>query len=123
MRSAEFRIPNSAFTNRRIAVKTALSLVVMLFSASSANAQLVFRTGPGGGGPGGGTDMLDKAPGAYGVASWKAGEWARYSIQATMGPQMQMQSFRTVSVVGQDGDRFWVEVSDETVSPMSMRAP
>src|SRR5262245_2442412 len=99
---------------KRITMFALLLASVAPLTAAPLYAQMTFRVGPGGMGGAGG-EMLDRAPAPFGVPGWKVGEWARYSIQVSMGQAgMQMQSFRTVSVVGEDAGKFWVEVSEET---------
>lgn len=75
-----------------------------------ADAQVVVRRFGGGGGAMG---WLDLAPTQFGVSGWHVGEWARYSVSENLGGGMPMVQFRTVSVVGQRGDAFWVETAEE----------
>jgi hypothetical protein len=97
----------------------------MLMAAGLAQAQVVIqRGGPGvrmtmgGAAPG----PLGGSPADFGVRAWRVGEWARYSVITAGGP-MPITQIRTVSVVGQQGERFWVETQDEFAGAMSTRGP
>jgi hypothetical protein len=75
-----------------------------------ADGQVVVRRFGGGGG---GMEWLGGAPTQFGVSGWHVGEWARYSVSENLGGGMPMVQFRTVSVVGQRGESFWVETAEE----------
>lgn len=95
---------------------------LMVTVARPAAAQVVFRTGPGG--PGDASALLDVAPAAYGVSAWSPGAWARYNLTQTFGPSGQsLTRFRTVSIVGAEGERFWVEVQEEAAGLMRGAQP
>jgi hypothetical protein len=87
-----------------------------------ADAQVVIRRFGGSGG-GGGMAWLDAAPTQFGVPGWHVGEWARYSVSENLGGGMPMVQFRTVSVVGQRGESFWVETADEFGGMAAGRGP
>jgi hypothetical protein len=74
------------------------------------DAQVVIRRSGGGNS---GMQWLEVAPSAYGVAAWKAGQWARYSVSENVGAPMPMMQFRTIGVVGRRGTDFWIETADE----------
>jgi len=109
-------------------MRTLLLSVVGLAIAAPLSAQMIVtQGGPGGPGQrrmnlGGGQPALEEAPNEYGVRAWRVGQFARYSISINMG-QMPLQQFRQVSIVGQSGERFWVETSDEFAGGMSSRGP
>lgn len=108
-------------------MRTMIAAVLLAASAvGAAPAQVVVtRGGPGGGGRmniGGTPPVFEEPPAGYGVRGWRVGQWARYSITTTMG-QMPMNQFRQVSIVGQQGERFWVETQDEFTGPMTSRGP
>lgn len=98
------------------------------FAATAARAQMIVqRGGPGGGGErrmnfGGTQPVFEESPAEYGVRGWRVGQWARYSISLNMG-QMPMSRFRQVSIVGQEGDRYWVESQDEFGGNVAARSP
>lgn len=105
-----------------------LSLVV-LGAALPARAQVVIQQqgGPGGGRQqrmtlGGTSPVFEESPAEYGVHAWRVGQFARYSITTNMGP-MPLSQYHQVSIVGQQGDRFWVEIQDEFGGMMASRAP
>ena len=86
-------------------------LAALALLSAAADAQVVIRRFGAGGG--GGMGWLDAAPAQFGVSAWHVGEWARYSVSENLGGGMPMVQFRTVSVVGQRGDGYWVETADE----------
>ena len=90
-------------------------LAALALGPMVAEAQVVYRSGGGGGRMsfGGGMQWLEVAPSVYGVTAWTAGQWARYSVSENVGGGMPMMQFRTISVVGQRGADFWVETADE----------
>ena len=92
-----------------------LALAALALWPMAAEAQMVIRSGGGGGRTsiGAGMQWLEVAPPAYGVTAWTAGQWARYSVSENVGAPMPMMQFRTISVVGQRGADFWVETADE----------
>jgi hypothetical protein len=98
--------------------------VLTLVGAPLGAQQMVFR-GPGGGGAGDASALLDVAPAAYGVTAWRVGEWARYNVSQVFGGTGQsLTRFRTVSVVdGAGTDGFWVELTEETVGVMRATMP
>ncbi len=107
--------------------KLLVALLATSFAVTAAQAQMVIQRG----GPGGGTSRmsfggtppaLEESPSDYGVRSWRVGQWARYSISINMG-QMPLNQFHQVSIVGQQGERFWVETTDEFSGNLAMRAP
>jgi hypothetical protein len=94
---------------------------LVLLVTPPLGAQIVLR-GPGG--PGDASALLDVAPAAYGVSAWKTGEWARYNVTQTFGQTGQsLTRFRTLSVVGAAGDKFWVEVNEESMGVMRAVQP
>ena len=106
-------------------MRVVVALAALLATAGVARAQVVMqRGGPGvrvtmgGAAPG----PLSAAPAGFGVTAWRVGEWARYSVITSGGP-MPLTQIRTVSVVGQQGDKFWVETQEEFVGPMTSRGP
>ncbi len=104
--------------------------MVVLGAALPARAQVVIQQG--GPGPGGGRQqrmtlggtnpVFEESPAEYGVRAWRVGQFARYSITTNAG-QMPISQYHQVSIVGQQGDRFWVEVQDEFGGMMTSRAP
>ena len=76
-----------------------------------------------GGGAGGAAAILEESPAAFGVSGWQVGQWARYSISENMGAPMPMAQLRTVSVVGRQGERFWVETTTEFSGMTSGQGP
>lgn len=110
-------------------MRAAMAVVVTtVIAVSGARAQIIVqRGGPGGGGTtrmsiGGAPGPFLIAPSAYGVSGWRVGQWARYSVTTNAGP-MPISQVRTVSIVGQRGEQFWVETQDEMVGMMSSRGP
>ncbi len=110
-------------------MRTVAALLATL--AAGAQAQvIVTRGGPGGPGGGGerritmgGTQpVFEESPGEYGVRGWQVGQWVRYSIAVNMGGQ-PINQYRQVSVVGRQGERFWVETQDEFGGMMGSRGP
>lgn len=105
-----------------------LVLVTSLATTVGSSQVIVERGGPGGGQQmrrmnfGGGQPALEEAPADYGVSGWRVGQFARYSISVNMGG-MPMQQFRQVSVVGRQGDQFWVETMDEFAGNVTARVP
>ena len=103
-----------------------LLAVVGCLIAAPAQAQMIVERGPGGGQRrmnfGGGQPALEESPTEYGVTAWRVGQFARYSISVNMG-QMPLQQFRQVSIVGQQGERYWVETTDEFAGNVTARAP
>lgn len=94
---------------------------LLAVAGQPAAAQIVFR-GPGGPGDAGG--FLEVAPSSYGVTAWNAGDWVRYNATQTLGPTGQsLTRFRTVAVIAAAGDKFWVEVQEETVGMMRAVQP
>ena len=97
-----------------------------LFAVTAAQAQMIVtRGGPGGGGSsrmniGGSQPVFEEGPAEYGVTGWHVGDWVRYSIAINMG-QMPITQARQISIVGQEGGKFWVETQDEFVGAMSSR--
>jgi hypothetical protein len=57
--------------------------------------------------------LLQLAPSGYGVRGWGVGEWARYAVSENVGGPMPLSRFRTISVVGRSGERYWVEAVTE----------
>ncbi len=107
-------------------MRTAMTLLLTMAAAAEAQV-IVTRGGPGGGGErrmsiGGSQPVFEESPADYGVRAWRVGQWARYSITVNMGGQ-PINQFRQVSIVGQQGDRFWVETQDEFAGMMSSRGP
>lgn len=105
-----------------------LAMIGTLFAATTAQAQMIVtRGGPGGPGEhrmriGGDQPVFEEGPADYGVTGWRTGQWVRYSIAINMG-QMPLTQVHQVSIVGQQGDRYWVETQDEFVGAMSSRGP
>lgn len=87
------------------------ALAALVLWPVAAQAQVVIRRGVGGGS--GAMQWLEVPPSAYGVTTWTAGQWARYSVSENVGAPMPMMQFRTISVVGRRGTDFWVETADE----------
>ena len=104
-----------------------LALVTSLATTTGSSQMIIERGGPGGGGQrrmnfGGGQPALEESPADYGVNAWRVGQYARYSISVNMG-QMPLQQFRQVSIVGRQGEQFWVETMDEFAGNVTARAP
>ena len=101
--------------------------VAALTVATTGSAQIVQFGGPGGGGQrrmmmGGAIGPFTEAPSSYGVTGWRVGQWVRYSIVQNAG-QVPITQIRTVSVVGQRGEQYWIETQDEFVGMMQTRGP
>jgi len=93
----------------------------MALATSGLTAQVrVMRFG---GGSAGATAILEESPAAFGVSGWQVGQWARYSISQNVGGPMPMAQFRTVSVVGRQGDRWWIETATEFSGLTSGQGP
>jgi hypothetical protein len=104
----------------RWAGSVAVMAALLGAAATPSAAQVVFRTG-GGDDP---SALLDVAPAAFGVAAWTAGEWARYNLSQSFGGTGQsITRFRTVGVLGQQEDRYWVEVQEEVTGLARMQVP
>jgi len=108
-------------------MRSVVLTTLVLGIASSARAQVIIQQGGPGGGRqrmtfGGSNPLFEESPAEYGVRAWRVGQWARYSITTNAGP-MPINQFRQVSIVGQQGDRFWVETQDEMGGMMSSRGP
>ena len=108
------------------------ALIALVALPATLPAQVMrFSTGAFGGGialTGGNTNtkndiILDGAPSGYGVTGWKTGQWARYNINRALNPQFSIEQFRLVSVVGQDGGKYWVEVQDDMMTPQRQTMP
>jgi hypothetical protein len=101
-----------------------LATTLLVFASVAEGQVVIQRSGPGGrvtmGGPAPGP--LGAAPAGFGVSTWRVGEWARYSVSSG-GGNIPLTQIRTVSVVGQQGDRFWVETQEEFAGPMTTRGP
>jgi hypothetical protein len=76
-----------------------------------------------GGGGSGAAAILEESPAAFGVGGWQVGQWARYSISENVGGPMPLAQFRTVSVVGREGERYWVETATEFSGMTSGQGP
>lgn len=99
-------------------------IAVLLLAIPAALAgQVLTRFGPGTTSPG--TELMERAPSTFGVTAWTVGQWARYNINRTLNAQMGLtvQQFRQLSVVGQSGDQFWVEVQDDMMTPNRQTMP
>jgi len=101
--------------------------LIVLGAAAPARAQVVIQQGGPGGGRsrmtlGGSNPVFEEPPAEYGVRAWRVGQWARYSVTTNAGP-MPINQFHQVSIVGQQGDRFWVETQDEFGGMMASRGP
>lgn len=59
------------------------------------------------------TQLLEDSASDFGVTHWRVGQWVRYSITQNVGAPMPLGQFRTVSVVGRQGEQFWIETHDE----------
>jgi hypothetical protein len=110
-------------------VTMAAVVAVAVAAAGAVEAQVIVRRG----GPDGvaGTMRMSmgsapgpflEAPASYGVTGWRVGQWARYSVTQNAGP-MPITQIRTVSIVGQRGNQYWVETQDEFTGMMSARGP
>jgi len=94
---------------------------IATLAASRLPAQVrVMRFGGGGGAA---ASVLEESPAAYGVSGWQVGQWARYSISENLGGPMPMAQLRTVSVVGRQGDRWWIETATEFSGMTSGQGP
>jgi len=96
-------------------MKLTAGLAAIAVAVVPLQAQMIVTRGGGGErriSLGGDQPVFAEAPAEYGVRTWQVGQWSRYSISIALG-QMPLTSFRQVSVVGRQGDRFWVETQDE----------
>ena len=105
-----------------------LGLIATLATTAGSSQVIVERGGPGGGQQmrrmnfGGRQPALEESPADYGVTAWRVGQFARYSVSVNMGG-MPMQQYTQVSVVGRQGEQFWVETMDEFAGNVTARVP
>jgi len=98
----------------------ALALAATAALAAPASAQIrITRTGAASGGE----LLLEEAPASFGVGAWQVGQWARYSVAENVGGGMPLGRLRSISVVGQRGERFWVESQTEFTGAMQAAGP
>jgi hypothetical protein len=89
-------------------------------AAAALPAQVRITRGLGGGNAA--THLLEDSPSDFGVGGWRVGQWARYSITQNVGAPMPVGQLRTVSVVGRQGDQYWIETQDEFVGAIQRAA-